>query len=678
VRSDRLALFATLALLAINLATTGRWTDVPGALHGWRLPYVAAGLIVAAFFGLRAEAPGSRVLPWLPPATFVAGGLLLVGLFACVWPRFQSTVEGVRLLRHGTFAGWRWPLLGGYAIGTDLNQSLTLIGALPMFVFGNAVGYHVVHLLLFLSLPALVFWDLGRTESRKLAWLSAGFVALSGAGAAWNFMRSGDTNSLAGLVGVAAVVTASQYASTRGRYGMTALVLAVALTAYSNVSYVPYAVALLLLEAAYYRDWQRLRRGGVALVLAGIMSLPATYELLRYPQEFVVNNMSFEPESGINIGRAMRKIFYHVQIHFQPSRWLNDPIGITSLFFPLVLVAAWRREGRAGYYAWGALFVDGLIRLTINEVGATFSRSFHLLIVLTPVALAWFVVSRSWNRGLAVALTVVVGLCFQITGISVAHISSLAAFLPSLVDRIRAVDDRRVLVENNPHRDTDATPEARTEPSLYGIHYEALVPEATGKLLYAGYWDGWQFTRFNGEMLAGGGWQGRVLAEGDRTAFVDEMRRWGVRHLFVWSKTATARLSAWPEFSRVWRADPWSEYELIDPRADSRLVVTSHGEAELTSTNPLGGVVRLVDANAGDLVVVRTHFHPAWAVDWSGRSIPATNTGGQLSFVAPTTGSYDVTLVYPPRRWLLICPLLAAVVGVLVDRFRTPDHAKAG
>src|SRR4051794_36765393 len=133
------------------------------------------------------------------------GALVLAGGFLFWWmpvrdwalipflddwpPRFQSTIEGVRLLRHGTFAGWRWPLLGGYAIATDLTQTLTVVGAVPMLLFGDAIGYHLVHLLLFVALPALVFWDIARTEDAPLAALAAGFVALAAAGSAWNFMR---------------------------------------------------------------------------------------------------------------------------------------------------------------------------------------------------------------------------------------------------------------------------------------------------------------------------------------------------------------------------------------------------------------------------------------------------------------------------------------------------------
>jgi hypothetical protein len=33
------------------------------------------------------------------------------------------------------------------------------------------------------------------------------------------------------------------------------------------------------------------------------------------------------------------------------------------------------------------------------------------------------------------------------------------------------------------------------------------------------------------------------------------------------------------------------------------------------------------------------------------------DSDGQLGFIAPAGGSYDVTLVYPARRWLLLLSL---------------------
>ena len=369
--------------------------------------------------------------------------------------------------------------------------------------------------------------------------------------------------------------------------------------------------------------------------------------------------MSFNTEPRLNVARAVLKIFYNFQILVEPWRWLNDAIGFVSMFLPIVLVAAWRRDGRVGYYAWAALMVDGLFRLSFNDTGATLQRSFHLLIVFGPVAVAWFIVVRLWDRWLAVAVTALAAICFQITAIHVPHVSSVSSYLPTLTDRIRRVDDRRVLVENNPHRNTVASGLGRSEPSLYGIHFEALLPEETAKLFYAGFWDGWQFTPFTGEMLAGGAWQRHLLADDDRPAFVAEMHRWGVRHLFVWSKTAIAHLSTWPEFEAIWQADPWREYVLREPLADARIIETPHGRGELASATPLGATVRLFDVQSGDRVVVRTHFHPAWQL--ASGDAPGIDGDDGAELKRPSG-----KLVALAQYAILVVGLVMVLVGVLV------------
>ena len=74
-------------------------------------------------------------------AVLALGAVEALTPFLDDWPaRFQSTVDGVTLLRHGAFAGWRWTTLGGYSIGTDLNQSLTLIGDLTLHLSHGSHG----------------------------------------------------------------------------------------------------------------------------------------------------------------------------------------------------------------------------------------------------------------------------------------------------------------------------------------------------------------------------------------------------------------------------------------------------------------------------------------------------------------------------------------------------------
>jgi hypothetical protein len=269
-----------------------------------------------------------------------------------------------------------------------------------------------------------------------------------------------------------------------------------------------------------------------------------------------------------------------------------------------------------------------------------------------------------------------VALVVPLISIRVPHESSVEHFLPPVVDRLKTLDGALVLVENNPHRDVDASLSAIAERSLYGTHYECLLPSATGKRLYAGYWDGWQWTPFRGEMLAGGAWQGHLLTEADRPAFLAEMQRWGIRHLLVWSPTAKAALGSWPEYVTRWEDGPWREFELTSAPIDIRTVVTDHGAGDLVSTDPLGGLVRLTGVERGDRIVVRTHFHPAWEAFAPAGRIETMPVGGQLGLVAPASGSYDVTLVYPARRWLLVVGALLLAVVVAAERRATSRRTR--
>jgi len=201
------------------------------------------------------------------------------------------------------------------------------------------------------------------------------------------------------------------------------------------------------------------------------------------------------------------------------------------------------------------------------------------------------------------------------------------------------------------------------------VHYEALLPDATGRRLYAGYWDGWQWTPFRGEMVADGTWEGHRLTSADRVAFEAEMRKWGIGHVLVWSRAATEAIQSWPEFARRWQDGPWSDFELI-AQPDVRSVVTPHGTGLLAATNPLGARVTLTQVSRGDAIVVRTHFHPSWQATVDGAPLALRSIDGQLAFTAPSDGSYDVVLTYPARRWLIALAVAVLVLLVLVEARR--------
>ena len=96
-----------------------------------------------------------RVLPdWFPLLTWREIP------FLDDWPiRYQSAYDLMRLLDRGSFTGWEWRFLGGYHSSSDATQGLGTLTFLPMRILGPTLGFHVLHVLLFTALPALVWLD---------------------------------------------------------------------------------------------------------------------------------------------------------------------------------------------------------------------------------------------------------------------------------------------------------------------------------------------------------------------------------------------------------------------------------------------------------------------------------------------------------------------------------------
>jgi len=136
----------------------------------------------------------------------------------------------------------------------------------------------------------------------------------------------------------------------------------------------------------------------------------------------------------------------------------------------------------------------------------------------------------------------------------------------------------------------------------------------------------------------------------------------------VWSDPSIRALDSSPLFRLNWRADPWREYAVAD--SDTRDVTTESGRGTLASYDALGGVVALDGVRAGDTVVVRTNFFPAWTAYANDVPVTLVNKEGQLAFQAPFDGTYRVELRYPRRTaWLLLAWCAVAAGCILLARW---------
>jgi len=137
----RAALLAALAIWWLNFALTSRWAAVPGSIHGAKQWAFLAALGSATALALTARKAGA--VDFRREARLTAGvcGATLLGCFAIWFPpstwtqipfldnwpaRFQSTVDGIALLKRVAVAGWHWAFLGGYHASSDLPVTLTV------------------------------------------------------------------------------------------------------------------------------------------------------------------------------------------------------------------------------------------------------------------------------------------------------------------------------------------------------------------------------------------------------------------------------------------------------------------------------------------------------------------------------------------------------------------------
>jgi hypothetical protein len=679
----RLTLLASVGLWWANYLLTARWANVAGSIHGAKEPWFLVALTLTTALAV-AGPVGAPVRARYAAAAFGAAGMAFLAWAFFVWfpastwsqipfldnwpARYQSTLDQIALMRRGSLVGWQWAFLGGYHLSSDLTVSLGVLASLPVALFGDRVGFHLLHLVMFAALPLLVWLDLVDEENPDLKWLAAGLTAVLATNYSFFLLRSGDTNSLAGVLTTTMAVVAA-HAMQRHRWARPLLVAALSLITYAHAGFLLFAALFLALDVALARDPRHAARVALAFTAALVVGLPLTWESWRYPQFVTLNNAVLN-EPAMNWASFLRKVYYNTELLVRPGRWFNDYAGLAAVLLPMSILVAIRAKGRARFHACATILTVALVRLYDPvHLGFGLLRAIHMHVVFLAPVLAWFIASCSGGRALAVSLVATVALYIQMMLVAIPHVTTVRDFDEALVDRLATLDGALVLLENSYHRQMDNDRANLAESTPFQAHFEALLPSATGRRFYAGVWDGWQWAPARRNLLANGALGGRRLNRLPDAALLTELRRWGIRDLMVWSRLTTEKLSGNAAFSLRWQRGRWSHFELRD--ADIRSVETSRGQGTLHAMDPLSARIDLTGVVAGDTVVVRTNYYPAWTLRSRGMDLPFYERGGQIAFAAPRTGTYAIEMRYPTYRWTLVVAAIALVGGSWVLYRRT-------
>ena len=244
------ALAVSLALAWLNFLY-GTWAAVPGALNGGgsRVRGGAAGRDVLTATTRRqvggpvrigrapswGSSPRARRCSW---RAVLAASALYVDADP-VQGRLDTALSGGGQRRQppaaGSVVGWNWWLLG-VPTSTDIAQSFGAVAFVPMTIFGEPVGYHVLHAVVFLAIPVFVWWDV-RQDDREAALVAGGFACLFTAGYFATSVTAATRTRSSARSAPALALVGSRAARLGRRWGGPVLLLASRSALYSHVAF---------------------------------------------------------------------------------------------------------------------------------------------------------------------------------------------------------------------------------------------------------------------------------------------------------------------------------------------------------------------------------------------------------------------------------------------------------
>ena len=351
-----------------------------------------------------------------------------------------------------------------------------------MGIFGNELGYHVLHAVVFVTIAGL---RLGRDIGRRIAEAGpgGGCSQCPFGGYFATIDHGGDTNSLIGVF-CAGIALAGSHAARRTALGRDAgecPASAVALDPTRGSAV--YAGIYLLLEAAvYYRDPRSPRPALAAGAFAAVAALPVHSETCG------TRGTRFQ-QHGLPARRAAAGGRFRPECVLQrrdpgvAQRWFNDypepgNERLAAGAGDTTAVTAGRRH--RVFTRARCLLTKGSSRLNTPEAGAIFYRIQHMMPLVADPPSAGLVLNLAGRVG-GDRVAAVIGLTSPSVR-PVRHVPNSASVQSRSIDPSPRPMASTHAGRDHPHRDMDSDPARRsvtTEP--FDVHFEGLLPGLAGQ-----------------------------------------------------------------------------------------------------------------------------------------------------------------------------------------------------
>ncbi|MBI4435817.1 MAG: hypothetical protein HY590_00160 [Candidatus Omnitrophica bacterium] len=578
---------------------------------------------------------------------------------------YAASLRTLRLLKEGALFGWDNHLLGGYYTVSDLNFNLGLF-VWPFFLcFGAPVGYHLFIFILYLLFPLLLYALSrhlgGAGGNAAIAFWLASFFAIS---FFRNMLLWGNIDNLLGLDLFLLTLLALQKSgrNPRGTFWLSVLLV---LLAYAHLAYFFYALFLVGFSLLALRHRKHLFYFFLVSLVVSAAVLPYAIHFLRNPHAFNLDAKRYEA-SPLTFKQASVQSLQKVSWLSRGTAWFTagyegvhgGNYGASAvLLSPFLLFLFWNQKK--------SRLLIGLIFLVLctlplkTGIGLALKRTYFLLPVLLSLVLAQGLQFFSERKGTA-ALIMVPALLLGTVGLpspdAMPHQPTLEAFLPALTQKLKTLEGHTILLE------TQAlwieTEDGRRGEAFPGphVHMEMLLALETGKRYLSHGKDGYPFSLYRKNCLMSGIWGGKFLNQYSAEEVNVFLRKWGVRSIVVWSKTASAFFSAYPAFyEKSWEEPPWKVFRFKE--ADPRGVVLPVGKGEMVEERYTEMTIRLKGARKDDEAVLRVNYFPAFRAYCDGMPLSLYSRDGQIAFKVPREGDMSVTFRYPRYLFLSLIGL---------------------
>ncbi|EKD25719.1 MAG: hypothetical protein ACD_79C01535G0005 [uncultured bacterium] len=576
-------------------------------------------------------------------------------IYADDYPKyFTLSKNQSQNLFSGMINGWNRYFSGGYPYVLDLR----FMGWLyyPFSFFNDWMGFHLMLLASYISIPVLIFLLSSFLKLDKLQRIASSLIATL-------FMLSYFKKMLAwGLVPnflalpfvILSILFLEKYLENKG-INFLFLILSLSAIFYLHLTTLFFILTIIFIRVLYCKK-EKLFFKLIIKIMFFLIGINFSYVTkILHDLELIVPTFSFD-SSGFE---TFTLDFYLSKIKFIPalSIWIFNNDLIRLLFILLPIVIGLRKNHSTSdliaFYYYG-LFISILIFSFIFPICAIDGK--YTIPLIVSIILGKWIVNVTEESFYIIRIFILIFLSFFIIdyGGLINPINHINTLPENLVNEINTSSRGRVLFETvsnfSPFADHSEKYQRVNDP-----HFDGILQLLTDKKFLNNYGeDPYPYHKFREGLIVNGAWEGKDISCINITHLMNILEKWDVKKVIVWSESSKKYfLKNSNLFKNIKKFD---KYISLDTNFEN----TPH--QILINEGTFDKRILVMNAKKGDQIIIKENFYNDWKIYFNEKQIKYFNKDGQFCFIAPIDNNFQINMVLPKRNIFNIISILFLLI----------------